>query len=463
MSRNLIHLDSTYRDRNLYPNPADFEVILSQSSSKTIGPVITTIDPYTLYTNKQVSLEAVDPIVSGVPITPLLNNATGAYSFTYVDVFGVSPLTYQSGSDSEFVLSSASTLPSVDNYFSGLFIKDNTSSDVTEIIGYDYRTHTFTVSPPFSTNMVTTAGNYLIQLALNTQISTSNIFIPSGSLGSNRYIGYLLETGGERKTITHYDGFSKIATVDSPFTTVSSTSQFILRRDPPTSLTGTMMTGGTSSFGYTGDNVLGRYVRLTSSPTGQVSYVGKSSQSGTGPTTYYITPPFTSPASTGTTFEILVVERDNMRPLEVFTSNSNMNQLVCYEICLESLILPNRVLISEYGGRIAFLPFVYVELTNVTSPLSKSNSIYSNNPNASRALFMVPIEDIPDIIISPFVKIDVRSCQIVKFKPNDNLHFRITLPNGDLFKTEESDTLSPGQPNFNLQISGLFSIRRMDG
>jgi hypothetical protein len=128
---------------------------------------------------------------------------------------------------------------------------------------------------------------------------------------------------------------------------------------------------------------------------------------------------------------------------------------------LIDLILPNKILST--GGLTAFYPYVYVELQNVSSATAGlTNIIYSNNPHSNKMLFRAAITDIPTPLISPFIKIDGgKMVQTVKFKPNDNLKFGVYLPNGELFKTEDVDTISPVLPDPLLQINALFSIKRL--
>ena len=90
------------------------------------------------------------------------------------------------------------------------------------------------------------------------------------------------------------------------------------------------------------------------------------------------------------------------------------------------------------------------------------NIIYSNNPNSNRMLFRATIDDVSQPITSTFVKIDGDGMvQTVKFKPNDNLRFSVILPDGRKFETIEQDTVSPLEPNNLIQISALFSIKRL--
>lgn len=162
-------------------------------------------------------------------------------------------------------------------------------------------------------------------------------------------------------------------------------------------------------------------------------------------------------------YEILCFNRDNAVPFNYTGSMVSQQEEVCYEIELLDLVLPNRVLITGRGSRITFYPYVYVELSNVSSPGAGQRGIlYSNNPNSNRMLFRCPIDDIPNPIISPFIKIDGDGAvQTIKFKINDNLRFSVRLPNGELLITDIPEYYSPLPPNPINQISAYFSLKRL--
>lgn len=166
---------------------------------------------------------------------------------------------------------------------------------------------------------------------------------------------------------------------------------------------------------------------------------------------------------TGNWIQIMSFARDNEQSLNYTGSTTSQNQMVCYEIELISLILPNIPLDNTVGGLIAFYPYLYVELSNKTAPSGGTKGVlYSNNPHANRALFRVAIDDTPTPIISKFIKVDGDGAvQTVKFKPNDNLYIRVFLQNGQLFETKQRDTPPPMVPDPFVQISAEFSIKRL--
>ena len=160
-------------------------------------------------------------------------------------------------------------------------------------------------------------------------------------------------------------------------------------------------------------------------------------------------------------FEILQFTRDNVVPFTYTGSTVSQQQMVCYEVELINLVLPNLTL--KTGGRVAFYPYVYVELQNITgSSGGNTNIIYSNNPNSVRRLFRAAIDDIPNPLISPFIKIDGDGMtQTIKFKPNDSFKFGVYLSDGTLFETVYEDSYGPAPANPLVQISAMFSMKRV--
>lgn len=178
----------------------------------------------------------------------------------------------------------------------------------------------------------------------------------------------------------------------------------------------------------------------------------------------WVSPAFTViPTTYFAGIELLPFSRDNYNTLMYSGSTVSQSEMVCYEVELMNLVLPNRTLAVGQGSRIAFYPYVYVELTNVSSASAGTrNILYSNNPNSSRMLFRAPIDDIPNPVVSSFIKIDSDgTVQTVKFKPNDTLHFSVHLPNGELYQTVLSENFSPLPPNAENQISALFAIKKL--
>lgn len=162
--------------------------------------------------------------------------------------------------------------------------------------------------------------------------------------------------------------------------------------------------------------------------------------------------------------EYLQYSGDNLYPLNFTGTRVSQSQAVCFRIKLISITLPNLPLDNQIGGLISFYPYLYVELSNVNSPMRGNKGIiYSNNPNANRALFKVNVSDTNTPIRSRFIKLRAGgSVQTIKFTPNDDLYFRVYLQNGTLFETQQKDTAPPLPPDFFVQISAQFEIDRVD-
>lgn len=178
-------------------------------------------------------------------------------------------------------------------------------------------------------------------------------------------------------------------------------------------------------------------------------------------------PPFTvDPYDSGSNRyfgEILFFSYDNFSPFQYTGSLVSQQEMVCYEIELVNLVVPNEILKVAFGGLPAFYPYLYVELSNVSaSGGALRNTIYSNVPTATKATFRVPIDDIPQPEVATFIKIDGDGMvQTIKFKPNDNLFFSLFFYDGEIYNTITKERYAPLPPEAFCQISCLFSFRRL--
>ena len=161
------------------------------------------------------------------------------------------------------------------------------------------------------------------------------------------------------------------------------------------------------------------------------------------------------------TIEVEAFSYDNCNPFTYI--GTLVQQQSCCEFELIDLTLPNFTLSSGEGSKIAFYPYVYVILSNVSSAGSHlKNILSSNNPNAVKVIFKVPIYDIQDPFSTPFVRLSgINMIQTIKFNLNDNLFFSVLLPNGDIFNTLLQETYSPQSANENSQLSAMFRVKRL--
>jgi len=477
-----LEIDSSYRNREMYPEPGDFVIPISQSSTKNI-----------LQSNNSISSSA--PQLIWNPDDYVNNGSSGS---TYPN---------PSNNLSHFIVKyPINTMIKTTDYYNGTNIQVATSTGMStnypNITSWDFLssdgTNDYFIinlnekltpnSSPAVFDLETTVRS--VKFHQLTDMLALAIFIPNGVPGDNYYTDYIIynQDINAWSPIISYNAKTRIAGLDISYGNLflwNTSHTLVLRKDYPkeTGTLASIINPTNVEFPPTSSNIPGKYdgsfIRFTS-PLNKNKIFKISNYVGVyipppppppPPVDYTATLKYISGSEDGTnvlntsdlvrTYEILEYTRDNEVPFVYTGSTVSQQEMVCYEIELVDLVLPNLVLVN--GGRSAFYPFVYVELQNVSaSGAGLTNIIYSNNPNSTRKLFRCPIDDLQSNLISPFIKIDSDGTrQTIKFKPNDNLHFAVYLPNGKLFKTLIQDTFSPDYPNPFVQISALFSIKRL--
>ncbi len=541
-----LEFDSTYRNRNLWPLPGEFDVLISQSGRK---------DKDT----------AVDPISNAVNITSWTSNEFSTDSATISGTISDTQPISQSGTQQILVINfSNPEIPqTIENYYVGaVIVTDSNPVERRRIIATkllniqgDIRLQ-ITVDSAFSSSIEFGETVTIMDPTDFNDKSNPLIFVPAGRSGSNAYTGCLLYNETRSLTIgtpvyrvvNSYDMNTHLLTIDTSTVQTNTTGpvdswlandKYTIRKEPPilgANSTGTALNnniassnvaslittfppeenyfrnswirmidgasagnmrkivryetytsvavGGSSTtvqFPYTASSVAGYYngayiqikndVRQVTSYDAVTRTVTVNSVF-TNPVTagdtftfrsIFVTPNFSNTVGSTDQFEILSFSVDNHNPFVYTGSHVSQQQQVCYEIELLNLSLPNKILSVGVGRRITFYPYVYVEIANVSgASAGMKNTIYSNNPNSSRMVFRAAIDDVPNPNISSFIKVDGDGMvQTLKFRPNDNLRFSVHLPNGQIYETVESENVGPSPPNPEIQISALFSIRRL--
>ena len=451
MNKRYIEIDSTYRNRNQYPNPSNFTVLISQSGTRDAAH---SYDP--------VSLAAPQKI--WIPKSLELGN--------------VNVVDNPTNTKEKFIVS----LPQGDankepDYYVGYPIEFN--EETVKISGWDFSStvdtldyFTVNVTPSFSETP--TATQTVAFLENVTNFNSGLIFIPGGFTANNYYTGCIVYNDDENewRPIISYDGLTKMAGLDlsgGAVTNWDNDHTITIRKSPPQSIgvlpgqSGNTYNSATSFILPSETFVsVGDFIRFTEGNNKNIvcRVTGNGSQE-ISDNLVTVDRILDNIAAEDDKFEVLHFTRDNAVPFCYSGSLVSQQEMVCYEIELINLVLPNSTLTS--GGRITFYPYVYVELQNVSGASAGTKGvIYSNNPNSTRMLFRAVIDDLPNPLISPFVKIDGDGMvQTVKFKPNDNFKFGVYLPNGEPLKTVSDDNFSPDSTNPLLQVSALFSIKRL--
>ena len=479
MSRYL-EIDSTYRNRNMWSKPAEFELLIAQSGLKG-------------------KLDALDPVSLSMPIKTWVSNnfVRNTLNTASVDVtvssFTVSDpsstIENRVGSTNTkctfYVTAELNSLQYEDNYYAGaVMIKYDNLGNVVEkkrILEYIYRGKTlndgndrgeFTVESVFST---LSTGD-ILTITDPTDFSDTSfplIFIPNGSVGVDVYTNYLLynESLNDYRVITSYDPVTKLLQIDTtvPLSSNWKTTDFFdIRKQIPIFSRTTRVGTTASRIDISGcdENSVGMFIRVTysnSNPKYTSLYNSVSriiSYDPTGSGSVLVNPSFNN-APINYRVELLPFSYDNSNPFIYTGSMISQQEEVCYEVKLLNLILPNKTLVT--GSRIAYYPYVYVELSNISTPGSGlKNTIYSNNPNCTNMLFRAPVTDVARPQVTTFINLYGDDMpQVVKMKINDSFKFSVRLQNGAIYETVMSDTSSPSIPNPEVQISAVFSFKRI--
>jgi hypothetical protein len=520
---NYLEVSSSNRDRNKFPYPSDFDVVLGTPNSLNIlDPIITGPRWFTWQGGQGSGIGQFAPISSGV--------VTGDYFFnlklTQIQANPIQPFPYNTINFSSVI---QDTLLSTDPLYYNGFRLEITNLYPRIISSYNPITSTVTVNPSFTfkqnaflfnyrpTEIVGTVEYSIVDpstLNYPPKTSLNQVHLPlTDAFGyyalpyTQSYNNYYLvdETLSFNDTIvvrkiTDYQSDLRIATVESSIPGWNNTDIYsIVEYPPPNKYIIEAVDPYThqitlpSYLNYGTGYFVGQYVYNTGLIGTGPSSSGFSFQmiNSTGPVDnpFYVLDYSGAPSniltlSPNTTnsfttslpgvnnygipglndiITIGTLVRDNFYPLQYSGTVVSQNEAVAYEVTLAQLCLPNVTLTT--GSRIAQYPYVYVELRPLGSPSAVGkNVIYSNNPNATNALFTVAISDVVDPLTSVFVRVYSSQVQTIKIKPNDSFHFSVYLPDGSLFLPvgiENEEYFSPFPPNEFLQIEAVFGFRRL--
>jgi len=286
---------------------------------------------------------------------------------------------------------------------------------------------------------------------------------------NNFYINSVLEIGGEYRTVVLYEGGTQTATVNAAYTVPVAAQPWLTRYDRPQT-TGTLVAASSTKavslaantpIGLLNNDNSTHYLRMTSGAAlGQIAQI----QGYTSSPSHVVGlgGGITNLPAAADTYEILGLTRDNVRTLHYRGSWAAQSQASCYAVSLIHLSLPNKVVFSSIGGLITDYSYVVVQLESSDS--STTGSLYANSSafGASGISFIVPIDDSTNN--TTFVRLrNIDITQNVKFTPTRN-SFKITikLPGGEVLRYAP-DTVSPLPPDPLLQIAASFSFTQISG
>lgn len=492
-----LEFDSTYRDRNLYPLPSQFVVEISQSGLKTketaLSPVCDSSPVLIWYRSLDESKNA-NTIALSTSINPVSSpGLSGNTTF-------------------QIVAGDSAQLRQVRNFYVGASFIIVANTGTTKIIRriVDYQPLNLTngiitldSAIPDTITSITSIGIYdPTPLDTTTADTVIKVWIPGsndcllntertqtfGLGGENYYVGYYIQDNNfpsDVHLITAFDSVTRLATLDGPTNTnwnLPALNLVIRKQLPLISSTAVanpspskvnIYLGSSTSLSNTNNYYVGDYIRISAPSPGVAGpwyypspYTEERRIIAYNGTTHVATvdPPFGNLVSSSMFYELETFSRDGVNPFIYTGSMVSVQEMVCYEVELLNIVIPNTILKSGRGGRAIFYPYFYTELEQVTSPSAgNKGTLYTNNPNGSHTLtFRTLSTDTTMPVVSPFIRIDGDSMvHTVKFKPNDSFKFSLKHADGELVQTVIEDTDCPTEPNPLSQISACFAFRRI--
>ena len=163
--------------------------------------------------------------------------------------------------------------------------------------------------------------------------------------------------------------------------------------------------------------------------------------------------------SVNDSIELVGPGSNNITSLRFASGGAQSVQGGNYELELLWLSVPNQVLNVGTGGTLDTYPYIYCSLYTGNSNTTQQ-ILYSNNPNTSRVLFKVPVNEYFGDTFFITLK-DAKSKQTVYFDPSQDLFFELTLPDGTPISFNEDDNMPPYPPNPFVQVNICVAMKRV--
>lgn len=468
-----IEFNSTFRNRNLFPNPGQFQVTVTNLSSVSNASMID------------------DPVCKSYPDFAWTSNCFNAVTKNAVLTGTISYYNAGGGianiSDPNYFLfksNDANAIQKESNYYSGTVLNLDATNYTRRILTSKYIGNNLMILSFGNTftdsEIVDGTACSIIDPTDLTDLSYPLFFVPCSTPIENIFVGNYLynESRNEYRVITYFDEISHLIILNnntSTFTPVTSwTAQdnYCIRSSFPSLISQTVLSTNPSRIlllnGPEFLNIFdGDFLRIRAAEYGN-NVVAPETESRRiikyDPITSIVNvdPPFSQNTTPTNVLEVLPFSYENSSSF-IFGSGNELNvQMQYYEVELSSLVLPNIPLKSTNGGKIFQFPFLYVELRNISFVGSgNKNLIYSNNQFVPAATFRVSVPNISDPGRVKFIMMKGdNNPQTLYFKPNDALELNIKLPDGQLFEPIQQEYFMPSSPNADIQISALFSLKK---
>lgn len=455
MANYYLELDSTFRDRETWPLPGEFQALLSseRGTAQTMVDPVCRSEPVTVWTSNLFNVNVLGS-----------DNVSGQIETINIGNAGSKKII-------EFKTTNADVLQERFNYYRNAVVRNvSEPSQFSRIFEYAYLGNSrgqLTVRGDFEYNF----GDFIkiVDPSDFTDSLNAFLFVPSGSIFDQNYLGKLIynETLNDSRSIVNYNNETGLIKIGPPSIMIWTTQDnFSIRETAPNyiSIIGPLSTNNQIIItGAAASNVnnyyVGWYVRIPNNIYDNntnkaesrriVSYDGTTNIA-------VVNPPF-SFAPAGLSSELMQYSYDNASPL--YWRSSITQEVPLYSIELKRLILPNHILAVGSGGKPAYQPYFYVELSS-GEPSSQTYNIYSNNPNSFNSTFRASVMDLENLNRLQFIVLKGDGMkQIIRFKLDSSIQIRIVIPNtGQTFQTVMPDTVSPAAPNPAVQINALFEF-----
>jgi hypothetical protein len=465
---NYLELDSTYRNRLLWPKQGEFEVLLANSNNS-----MTTSTTGTLLSGQTVQepISISEPVIAWTGL--YFNELSLGTDFIRGD-FVLNGLGY--GNTNSVV--TIEVVPPYKfqqkyNYYINAVLRNLTQLDqIARIIEYKYLGNDVAQVVLSSDNFKFDLGDSFF-IGDTTDLSDPDngfLFVPTGSTNRQDYLNLIIYNDSlqESRPVADYDGPNgRLLIGGDPVFLWQGFHNYSLRQQPP-NFTFTTGAGSTvnqvviTGTGISNDMYTNWFIRITSSIYGNSIPAPETETrhiTAYNPTTNIATvfPPFTADP-TGLIAELSQYGYENANGLT--WGFRVVQQVPIYHIKLKRLILPNKVLRIGNGGKPAYQSHFYVEIGNVDPTSSSTFLIFSNSPYSTRAMFRCSVKQIPEPDTQEYVVLKGDGMtQTARFRLDANMYIKVTLAKtGEIFETVLPDSTPPAPPKSDLQINALFEF-----
>jgi hypothetical protein len=445
-----LELDSTFRDRNLWPHPGEFQVSFSQSG-------------------RSINQDMLDPVCVAVPEKVWtgkffnVNNLGNDFVQAQILDEGIG----NSSTANEIMVSSVNgeIFQKKYNYYNHAVIR-SAVPDVpfVRIIRSTYMGRNrmkLALRPALTFNVLD-----VLEIVDPTDLTDPNnsfFFVPDGSNNEQDYLNHLLynESLNLSLPIKSYDSQTGLVAVKGNTTGWLPTHNFGLRKQnpnyvliagansTPTQISLPVVPGDFSNWFIRVPKII--YNNTTLPPQGETRRIVKYDAPNA-----IISPPFSATPAT-LAIELMQQGYDNVNS---FTWRGTVTQEVpTYRINLKRLILPNLPMSISRGGAPSIANYFYVELSNVGT--QTLYNICSNNPFACKAVFRVTVKEFVRLEDLEFITLEGDTEQTIRLRIDSSIHFKVFSSTGELFKTVINDNFTPLAPKYNIQVNALFELQQV--